>query len=161
MSRGRPRPEERGARSGIPTRGHVAAVSLQDAWGDVPGFAGLTCIPICDGVVVYWRGEPPEQLRLDVAAARREGVEVDLVPAAFTAQELRAEADRLSTAHVDAFPRIKVIGARFDGSGIDVEVAAGTLAEAERLGVDLSDLFSRRYPVTVLGEADPRVSDVR
>jgi hypothetical protein len=137
------------------TPGIVAARRLQDAWVDVAGFAGLTYVPTSDGVVLYWHGERPVRLELDVEAVRRAGIEVELIDAAFTAQELVAESGRLIRAYVGGFPRITVAGPRFDGGGVNVSLAEGTLAEAERLGVDVSALLSQRYPVTVEGEANP------
>ena len=59
------------------------------------------------------------------------------------------------TEHRSAFPRVTVIGPAVDGSGLNVCVALGTLAEARRRGVDVVTALGARVPVTIEREDEP------
>lgn len=73
----------------------------------------------------------------------------------YTFNELCEEARRLAGTVHGGFLWIRVAGPNAAGTGIEVEVHPGCLAEANARGVDPNNIISSAYPVTVTGESDP------
>jgi hypothetical protein len=138
------------------TKSRIAASRIVGALMEMDGYAGSTYSPDGPRLAIYWRGEPSEALRTRIAdAAVAFPGDLRVKAAKFTEAELIREATRLSRAHVESFPRIVAIGPRSDGSGLDIELAEGELARAVQMGVDPGIVMDSRYPVRVIGEANP------
>jgi len=73
----------------------------------------------------------------------------------YTFDELCREACRLAGTVHGGFLWIRVAGPNEAGTGIEVEVHPGGLAEAEARGVEPGHVIDCAYPVQVIGESDP------
>ncbi|WP_327009394.1 hypothetical protein OHA72_20425 [Dactylosporangium sp. NBC_01737] len=103
-----------------------AATRIEDAAGARPGsgFTSLSVDPETASLTVYWNGPPSAAEATVLAAVRRSGIKVRLVPARYSRAQLDAQVSLIAQDAGAAGEQIVRITKRPDGSGVDVAVAA-------------------------------------
>jgi hypothetical protein len=133
------------------------------------GFAGISVSTQSNGLTAYWHGTVPQSVAAAFDQERARGINVTVVPAQYTAAQLRRATNMLATGAMGrsavrgAGVRVDLIAPREDGAGLDVGIdgpAAGDRSAALRalpllghLSVPVN-LFQSAPPVAALREAD-------
>jgi hypothetical protein len=90
------------------------------------GYAGVRVDVTSRSVTVYWKGRPPAEVAAVLTAIRAGGTPVKVLGAPYSKAELDARVDLITRdAATTGGSRLLTVARRPDGSGIDVEVAAG------------------------------------
>lgn len=123
-------------------------------------FSGLTIDPRYGSITAYWAGQVPDQARR-YAASRPRGVVLHLEVGEFSRSELTAAAQRISTSAIGRTIRVDVIGASWDGSGLDISVASALPTAEQQQAVAAVAKLPRRaiayHPHVVLDDRPAQV----
>jgi len=110
-----------------------------------------------DGLALYWKGELPTDMVAALNVAREIGP-VEVISAAYSMAEMEAEAAKIHKAEKAlGASDIQAVGARYDGSGLDIERMPAAAAEKKALVRARAGQPPLRSAEQVLAKADLRV----